>query len=237
VPDVLQLHRLSKHFGGLAAVNDVSFTVGEGEILGLIGPNGAGKTTTLRAVAGLLRPRAGSIRFNGESIGGLGAHRVTARGIGHVPEGRQLFPLMTVEENLLLGSYTARGRRTRRQNPERVYEIFPVLRERRRQEAGTLSGGEQQMLAIGRALMSDPILLLLDEPSLGLAPIVVRNVFEVIAQIRRQGTTVLLVEQNVKQALAIADRAYVLENGRITLQGTGPELLDRDDVRRAYLGV
>jgi len=234
---MLQVDGLDVAYGDLQTLWGVSFTVNAGELVALVGANGAGKTTTLRAVSGLLRPRAGSIRFNGESIGGLGAHSVTARGIAHVPEGRQLFPLMTVEENLLLGSYTARGRRTRRQNLERVYEIFPVLGERRRQDAGTLSGGEQQMLAIGRALMSDPILLLLDEPSLGLAPIVVRNVFEVIAQIRRQGTTVLLVEQNVKQALAIADRAYVLENGRITLQGTGPELLDRDDVRRAYLGV
>ncbi len=234
---MLQVDGLDVAYGDLQTLWGVTFTVNAGELIALVGGNGAGKTTTLRALSGLLRPRAGAILFNGENVAGLGAHRITARGIAHVPEGRQLFPIMTVEENLLLGSYIARGRRARPQNLQRVYETFPVLGERRRQDAGTLSGGEQQMLAIGRGLMSDPVLLLLDEPSLGLAPIVVRNVFEVIAQIRKQGTTVLLVEQNVKQALSIADRAYVLENGRIALQGSGQELLDRDDVRRAYLGV
>ncbi len=234
---MLQVDGLDVAYGDLQTLWGVTFTVNAGELIALVGGNGAGKTTTLRALSGLLRPRAGAILFNGENLAGLGAHRITARGIAHVPEGRQLFPLMTVEENLLLGSYTARGRRARAQNLQRVYETFPVLGERRRQDAGTLSGGEQQMLAIGRGLMSDPVLLLLDEPSLGLAPIVVRNVFEVIAQIRQQGVTVLLVEQNVKQALSIADRAYVLENGRITLEGAGQALLDRDDVRRAYLGV
>ncbi len=234
---MLQVSGLDVAYGDLQTLWGVSFVVNAGELIALVGGNGAGKTTTLRALSGLLRPRAGSILFNGENVAGLGAHRITARGIAHVPEGRQLFPIMTVEENLLLGSYTARGRRVRPQNLQRVYETFPVLGERRRQDAGTLSGGEQQMLAIGRGLMSDPVLLLLDEPSLGLAPIIVRNVFEVIAQIRQQGTTVLLVEQNVKQALSIADRAYVLENGRITLEGPGQALLDRDDVRRAYLGV
>jgi len=234
---MLQVDGLDVAYGDLQTLWGVTFTVNAGELIALVGGNGAGKTTTLRALSGLLRPRAGAILFNGENVAGLGAHRITARGIAHVPEGRQLFPIMTVEENLLLGSYTARGRRARAQNLQRVYETFPVLGERRRQDAGTLSGGEQQMLAIGRGLMSDPVLLLLDEPSLGLAPIVVRNVFEVIAQIRQQGVTVLLVEQNVKQALSIADRAYVLENGRITLEGAGQALLDRDDVRRAYLGV
>ncbi len=234
---MLQVDGLDVAYGDLQTLWGVTFTVNAGELIALVGGNGAGKTTTLRALSGLLRPRAGAILFNGENVAGLGAHRITARGIAHVPEGRQLFPLMTAEENLLLGSYTARGRRVRQQNLQRVYETFPVLGERRRQDAGTLSGGEQQMLAIGRGLMSDPVLLLLDEPSLGLAPIVVRNVFEVIAQIRQQGTTVLLVEQNVKQALSIADRAYVLENGRITLEGAGQALLARDDVRRAYLGV
>ncbi len=234
---MLAVSGLDVAYGDLQTLWGVNFVVNAGELVALVGGNGAGKTTTLRALSGLLRPRAGSILFNGENVAGLGAHRITARGIAHVPEGRQLFPLMTAEENLLLGSYTARGRRVRQQNLQRVYETFPVLGERRRQDAGTLSGGEQQMLAIGRALMSDPVLLLLDEPSLGLAPIVVRNVFEVIAQIRKQGVTVLLVEQNVKQALSIADRAYVLENGRITLEGSGQALLGRDDVRRAYLGV
>ncbi len=234
---MLQVSGLDVAYGDLQTLWGVSFTVNAGELIGLVGGNGAGKTTTLRALSGLLRPRAGSITFNGRDITGWSAHRVTGLGIAHVPEGRQLFPLMTVEENLLLGSYAPRGRKTRPQNLKRICETFPILGQRLRQDAGTLSGGEQQMLAIGRALMSDPILLMLDEPSLGLAPIVVRDVFSVIAQIREQGVTVLLVEQNVKQALSVADRAYVLENGRIALAGSGQDLLNRDDVRRAYLGV
>lgn len=234
---MLEVSGLKVAYGDLTTLWDVSFTVAEGELVALVGANGAGKTTTLRAISGLLRPRAGSVRFRGRSLTGVSAHRITDAGIAHVPEGRQLFPMMTVEENLQLGSYPSRARRKRAENLPRVYEAFPVLGQRRGQDAGTLSGGEQQMLAIGRALMSDPDLLMLDEPSLGLAPIVVRDVFAVIAQIRAQGVTVLLVEQNVAQALTVADRAYVLENGRVTLQGSGKDLLQHDGVRRAYLGV
>ena len=234
---MLEVSGLQVAYGDLTTLWDVSFTVGQGDLVALVGANGAGKTTTLRTISGLLRPRAGSVRFRGTSLAGVSSHRITDLGIAHVPEGRQLFPLMTVEENLLLGSYPSRARRKRAENLPRVYETFPVLGSRRAQDAGTLSGGEQQMLAIGRALMSDPDLLMLDEPSLGLAPIVVRDVFSVIAQIRSRGVTVLLVEQNVAQALAVADHAYVLENGRITLQGSGKELLEHDGVRRAYLGV
>ncbi|HEY6103012.1 MAG TPA: ABC transporter ATP-binding protein [bacterium] len=234
---MLEVSALQVAYGDLTTLWDVSFTVGQGDLVALVGANGAGKTTTLRTISGLLRPRAGSVRFRGSSLAGVSSHRITDLGIAHVPEGRQLFPLMTVEENLLLGSYPPRARRKRAENLPRVYETFPVLGSRRAQDAGTLSGGEQQMLAIGRALMSDPDLLMLDEPSLGLAPIVVRDVFSVIAQIRSRGVTVLLVEQNVAQALAVADHAYVLENGRITLQGSGKELLEHNGVRRAYLGV
>lgn len=234
---MLEVTGLQVAYGDLITLWDVSFHVGEGELVALVGANGAGKTTTLRAISGLLRPRAGRVRFREQALSGVAAHRITDLGIAHVPEGRQLFPMMTVEENLQLGSYPPRARRKRAENLPRVYETFPVLGQRRTQDAGTLSGGEQQMLAIGRALMSDPDLLMLDEPSLGLAPIVVRDVFSVIAQIRAQGVTVLLVEQNVAQALAVADRAYVLENGRVTLQGSGKELLEHDGVRRAYLGV
>jgi branched-chain amino acid transport system ATP-binding protein len=234
---MLDVSGLQVAYGDLTTLWDVSFTVGQGDLVALVGANGAGKTTTLRAISGLLRPRSGSVRFRGRSLAGVPSHRITDLGIAHVPEGRQLFPMMTVEENLLLGSYPSRARRKRAENLPRVYETFPVLGSRRAQDAGTLSGGEQQMLAIGRALMSDPDLLMLDEPSLGLAPIVVRDVFSVIAQIRSRGVTVLLVEQNVAQALSVADRAYVLENGRVTLQGSGKELLEHDGVRRAYLGV
>jgi len=234
---MLEVSRLQVAYGDLVTLWDVSFRVGQGELVALVGANGAGKTTTLRTISGLLRPRAGAVRFLGQPLSALSPHQITDLGIGHVPEGRQLFPLMTVEENLLLGSYLPRARRRRAQNLSRVYDTFPVLGRRRTQDAGTLSGGEQQMLAIGRALMSDPRLLMLDEPSLGLAPMVVRDVFAVIAQIRAQGVTVLLVEQNVAQALAVADRAYVLENGRVALQGPGRDLLQHDGVRRAYLGL
>jgi len=234
---MLSVEALDAGYGDLQILWGVTLAVRDGELVALVGGNGAGKTTTLRAITGMLRPGAGVVRFRGRVLNGWSPHAITNLGIAHVPEGRQLFPLMTVEENLLLGSYSPRARRKRQANLARIYEIFPVLRERRGQDAGTLSGGEQQMLAIGRALMSDPVLLLLDEPSLGLAPLIVRDVFEVIAQIRRQGVTVLLVEQNVAQALQIADRAYVLENGRIVLEGAGAALLGRDDVRRAYLGV
>ncbi len=234
---MLFVEGLDVAYGDLQTLWGVSLVVHPGELVALVGANGAGKTTTLRAISGLLHPRGGSIRFGDAVLNGRRPHAIADLGIAHVPEGRQLFPQMTVHEHLLLGSYSRRARPKRGANLERVYATFPVLKERYRQDAGTLSGGEQQMLAIGRALMSDPVLLLLDEPSLGLAPLIVRDVFAVVAQIRAQNVTVLLVEQNVAQALQVADRAYVLENGRIVLEGAARDLLGRDDVRRAYLGV
>lgn len=234
---MLEVQGIDVFYGQVQTLWDVSFHVGEGELVTLVGANGAGKTTTLRAVSGLLHPCRGQILFQGEPIHTLPAHRVTDRGLAHIPEGRQLFPDMTVEENLLTGSYLRRARAARRHSLEQVYRVFPRLEERRTQLAGSLSGGEQQMLAIGRALMSRPRLLMLDEPSLGLAPLLVKEVFRIVEEIRDQGVTVLLVEQNVNQALSIADRAYVLENGRITLKGTGPELLGDERVRAAYLGI
>jgi branched-chain amino acid transport system ATP-binding protein len=234
---MLVVEGLDVAYGDLQTLWGVSLVIHPGELVALVGANGAGKTTTLRAISGLLQPRAGTIRFGEVVLNGRRPHDIADLGIAHVPEGRQLFPQMTVHEHLLLGSYSRRARPKRTGNLDRVYATFPKLKERRGQDAGTLSGGEQQMLAIGRALMSDPVLLLLDEPSLGLAPLVVRDVFAVVAQIRSQNVTVLLVEQNVAQALQVADRAYVLENGRIVLEGAGRDLLGRDDVRRAYLGV
>jgi branched-chain amino acid transport system ATP-binding protein len=234
---MLVVEGLDVAYGDLQTLWGVSLSIRSGELVALVGANGAGKTTTLRAISGLLRPRGGTIRFQNVVLNGRRPHTIAELGIAHVPEGRQLFPQMTVHEHLLLGSYSRRARPQRATNLERVYATFPVLKERYRQDAGTLSGGEQQMLAIGRALMSDPVLLLLDEPSLGLAPIIVRDLFAVVAQIRTQNVTMLLVEQNVAQALQVADRAYVLENGRVVLEGAGRDLLGRDDVRRAYLGV
>jgi branched-chain amino acid transport system ATP-binding protein len=234
---VLTVEGIDVYYGDVRTLWEVSLQVRSGEMVALVGGNGAGKTTTLRTISGLLRPRRGAVSFDGRPTAGFSAHTIADLGMGHVPEGRQLFPLMTVEENLLLGSYLPRTRPRRPQNLEMVYAQFPILKERAGQDAGTLSGGEQQMLAIGRALMSEPRLLILDEPSLGLAPLVVSDVFSAIERIRRQGITVLLVEQNVSKALAIADRAYVLENGRVVLQGTGAELLTRPDIKRAYLGV
>ncbi|HEV2357379.1 MAG TPA: ABC transporter ATP-binding protein [bacterium] len=234
---MLTLTRVAAGYGDVPVLWDVTVEVRAGELVALVGANGAGKTTTLRTIAGLLRARRGEVRFDGRRIDRLAAHAVVGLGIALVPEGRQLFGSMTVEENLLTGSFLSRTRAARRTNLERVYDAFPVLRDRRGQDAGILSGGEQQMLAIGRALMSEPRLLMLDEPSLGLAPTVVDNVFEVIERVRRAGLTVLLVEQNVQRALDLADRAYVLENGRIVLDGPGAALLENPDVRRAYLGV
>ena len=234
---MLEVQGVDAFYGPVQVLWNVSFQVKEGELVTLVGANGAGKTTTLRVLSGLLHPRRGRILFQGEPIENLPAHRVTDLGLAHIPEGRQLFPDMTVEENLLTGSYLPRARAARQESLERVYETFPRLRERRSQLAGSLSGGEQQMLAIGRALMSRPRLLMLDEPSLGLAPLLVKEVFRIVQEIRAQGVTVLLVEQNVHQALAVADRAYVLENGRITLEGTGTDLLGDERVRAAYLGI
>jgi branched-chain amino acid transport system ATP-binding protein len=234
---LLEVEGLDVAYGGMQALWGVGFRVDEGEIVTLVGANGAGKTTTLKTVAGLLRPRRGRIRFAGEEIAGRPAHQVVSRGLALVPEGRQVWPAMTVEDHLLLGAYLPAARPGLRDRLEEVYRLFPVLRERRRQRAGTLSGGEQQMLAIGRGLIARPRLLMLDEPSLGLAPKVVQEVLAAIRAINGQGVAVLLVEQNVHYALAIAHRGYVLETGRITLEGEGRSLLSDEHVRRTYLGV
>jgi branched-chain amino acid transport system ATP-binding protein len=231
---LLRLEGVEAGYRDLIAVRDVSLGVGAGEVVSLIGGNGAGKTTTLRAISGLLPVRRGTIEFAGQSIGGRAAAEVVSRGIAHVPEGRQLFPSMTVRENLELG---ARDRRTRREALEFVFALFPRLRERESQLAGTLSGGEQQMCAIGRGLMARPQLLLLDEPSLGLAPMMVKLIFETLARINAAGTTMLLVEQNVPRALQLSHRGYVIENGRIVLHGARTELLTNPHVKQAYLGL
>jgi branched-chain amino acid transport system ATP-binding protein len=223
-------------YGDVTAVRAVSLEVRAGEIVALIGSNGAGKTTTLRAISGLLPLRQGQVELDGRRLSGLGPAAVVAAGIAHVPEGRQLFPTMTVQENLELGARTAEGRARRAETLARALELFPRLGERRRQLAGTLSGGEQQMVAIGRALMARPRLLMLDEPSLGLAPVVVNAIFANLAAINRDGLTILLVEQNVLRALRLSHRAYVLENGTITLAGSSATLLTDERIRRAYLG-
>jgi branched-chain amino acid transport system ATP-binding protein len=236
-PVALSVVALEVAYRDVTAVWDVTFDVGEGEIVALVGANGAGKTTTLKTVSGLLRPRTGSIRLDGEDLTRLPAREIVARGVVHVPEGRRLFPDMTVRDNLLLGGYGRAARPHQRERLERVFAIFPRLRERARQLAGTLSGGEQQMVAIARGLMAGPRVLMLDEPSLGLAPILVEEMFRVIEELNRQGGTVLLVEQNTEHALAIAHRAFVLESGRTVLAGTGRELLAHPRVREAYLGI
>ena len=236
MPPLLRLEGVEAGYGDLVAVRDVSLEVHPGELVALIGSNGAGKTTTLRAVCGLIRPRRGVVEFDGARIDGLSSAQIVARGIAHVPEGRQLFPSMTVRENLELGARTPEARRRRAETLERVYALFPRLAERHAQLAGTLSGGEQQMAAIGRALMARPRILMLDEPSLGLAPVVVTAIFENLVTINRDGTTVLLVEQNVLRALRLCARAYVLENGTVTLAGTRDALLADERVKRAYLG-
>jgi branched-chain amino acid transport system ATP-binding protein len=233
-PTLLSVEDIQVRYGAIAALKGISFTVGEGEIVALLGANGAGKTTTQKTVSGMLRPVAGTITFDGRRIDGIPAHELIRLGICHVPEGRHVFPRMTVAENLEMGAY--RFKQIDRADLDRVLELFPRLAERMRQQAGTLSGGEQQMLAIGRALMGKPRLLLLDEPSMGLAPMIVAQIFEIIREINSAGVTVLLVEQNAAQALALANRGYVLETGEIVLQGTGAELLADDRVRAAYLG-
>ena len=234
---LLELHDVEVAYGDLPALRGVSLGVEEGETLSVVGANGAGKTTMLRAISGLLRPRAGRILLDGARLDQMPSHVIVARGVVQVPEGRKIFPGLTVRENLELGSYVAAARAHRRQSLERVLGLFPRLAERQRQAAGTMSGGEQQMLAIGRALMARPRILMLDEPSLGLAPIIVQEIFRIIAEINRLGTTVLLVEQNTRQALGLSRRGYVLENGRIALEGSGAELLGNEHVRRAYLGM
>ncbi len=234
---LLEVDDLEVAYGDVQVIWGVSFTVARGEIVTLIGPNGAGKTTILRALSGLLPARAGRIRFRGVGLADLSAHEIARRGVIQVPEGRKLWPRMTVEENLVLGAFAARARPRVREHLERVYELFPRLKVRRRQLAGTLSGGEQQMCAIGRGLMSEPELLMFDEPSLGLAPLLVDELFARIYEIARQGVTVLLIEQKVAHSLAIADRGYVLETGRTVLSGAGRELQENDYVRRSYLGA
>jgi branched-chain amino acid transport system ATP-binding protein len=231
---LLEVDDIAVRYGAVQALRGVSLQVEQGEIVTLLGANGAGKTTTLRTVSGLLRPVSGQVRFEGRRVDALPAHQVVGIGIGHVPEGRRVFPTMTVLENLNMGAY--RDRSHAKEDVERVLEMFPVLAERRKQDAGTLSGGEQQMLAIGRALMGRPRLLLLDEPSMGLAPLIVARIFEIIRQINESGTTILLVEQNASQALKLAGRGYVLANGEVALQGPAAELLANPAVRSAYLG-
>lgn len=235
--NLLQTRSLSAGYDRVPVVTGLDLVIEEGVIATVVGANGAGKTTTLRALCGVLRPVQGEISFNGEAIHELPPHEIVARGLVMVPEGRRLFSSLTVLENLELGSFQPHCKARRGVTLDYVFEIFPKLKERRGQKAATLSGGEQQMVAIGRALMSLPKLLMLDEPSLGLAPAVVQTLFEVIREINAAGTTVLLVEQNVRHALSISSQAWVLKNGSIALKGTGPELLDDDNVRRAYLGM
>ena len=232
---ILKVENINVYYGAIHAIKGVSFHVDEGEIVTLIGANGAGKSTTLQTISGLLRSRTGSIEFCGENISKLPPHKIVEKGLAQVPEGRRIFLQMSVQENLDMGAYTQSGAGVG-ENIERVFEQFPRLKERRRQIAGTLSGGEQQMLAIGRALMSRPKLLMLDEPSMGLAPILVEQIFEIIQSLHKGGTTILLVGQNAQMALSIADRAYVMETGAISLSGTGRELAESDQVKKAYLG-
>jgi branched-chain amino acid transport system ATP-binding protein len=234
---LLEVRELVAGYSEVEVLHGVSLQVGAGEVVALVGSNGAGKTTTLRAISGLIKPAAGQVFFDGRRVDGLDPHLIVRLGIVQVPEGRKIFPSLTVLENLELGAYVPEARRYRAESLKLVFQLFPVLAERSRQPAGTLSGGQQQMLAIGRALMARPRLLMLDEPSLGLAPNVVTEIFRKVSQIRESGTTVLLVEQNVRRALRVADRGYVLENGRVVLEGSGTELLANDHVRRAYLGL
>jgi branched-chain amino acid transport system ATP-binding protein len=233
---VLRLDAVDVFYGDVPAVREASLAVGRGEIVALLGANGAGKTTLLRAVSGLLRPRRGAITLDGRRIDGLPPDRIVALGVVQVPEGRKLFPSLTVRENLELGAYTPRARARKAETLAALLDRFPVLGQRADQRAGTLSGGEQQMCAIARALMARPVVLMLDEPSQGLAPRIVREMFAVVAELHREGATLLLVEQNVRQALGVSQRGYVLENGRIVLEGTGAELLASEVTRRAFLG-
>ncbi len=231
---LFELRDIEVRYGTIRALKGISLEVDEGEIVTLLGANGAGKTTALRTSSGLVRPASGSARFDGQEISRLPAHKFVSLGIGHVPEGRRIFPMMSVLENLEMGAYQRRD--NLRSDLARVFTMFPVLEERRKQEGGTLSGGEQQMLAIGRALMGRPRLLLLDEPSMGLAPLIVKQIFEIIREIRESGTTILIVEQNATQALQLADRGYVLETGTIVMSGAADSLLHDEGIRAAYLG-
>src|SRR5689334_13317173 len=234
---MLKLENVSASYGSVPAITNVSIEIGEGEAVGLLGANGAGKSTTLRAISGLVKLSTGSVTFAGTDVNSLPPYRIPELGIAHVPEGRQVFPEMTVQENLEIGAFVPKAKAERTQTMELVYEIFPRLAERRKQLAGTMSGGEQQMLAVGRGLMLKPRLLMLDEPSLGLAPVMTDVTFEKIGEIHKMGTAILLVEQNVSRALSLVQRAYVLESGRVTLQGTSAELAGNREVQAAYLGV
>jgi branched-chain amino acid transport system ATP-binding protein len=234
---MLSLTDISAGYGSFQALFGVSLEVAPGEAVGVIGPNGAGKTTLMRVISGMLPASEGGVAFEGKTLTRLPAHRIVAAGIAHVPENRRLFPRLSVEENLRMGAFIAPARRRFAERLAWVYELFPRLRERRHQAAGTLSGGEQQICAIGRALMSKPKILLMDEPSAGLAPLVVEQVFDLVRRIRAEGFTVLIVEQNVQQVLEVADRAYLLEAGRIRLSGSAAELLGNDRIRRAYMGI
>ena len=233
--ELLSVKNINVYYGSIHAIKNVSFEVSQGEIVTLIGANGAGKSTTLQTVSGLLHSKTGSITFLGEKLDNVPAHKIVTKGIAHVPEGRRIFLQMSVEENIQMGAYTRPSSEYDEVLAE-VYDHFPRLKERRKQIAGTLSGGEQQMLAMGRAMMSRPKLLMLDEPSMGLSPIMVDEVFEIIKAFHKSGTTILLVEQNANKSLAISDRAYVLENGSINLSGTGKELLESEEIKKAYLG-
>ena len=231
---MLKIEDMHVYYGAIHAIKGISFEVGEGEIVALIGANGAGKSTILKTVSGLMHPRSGSIEFEGQNITHMDAHKLVHQGLAHVPEGRRIFLQMSVQENLEMGAFSRKE--VSKDDLDMVFNLFPRLLERRKQIAGTLSGGEQQMLAMSRALMSHPRLMMLDEPSMGLAPILVDQIFDIIKELHKQGTTILLVEQNARKALSIADRAYVLETGNITLTGSGAELASSDAVRKAYLG-
>lgn len=233
---MLKIENLVVRYGMIEAIKGISFEVDDGEIVTLIGSNGAGKTTTMHAISGLIKPAEGKISLDDKDLTKMPSHKIVSLGLAQVPEGRRVFSQQTVEENLLLGAYSRKDKAAINDDLNHIYELFPRLMERRKQSAGTLSGGEQQMLAMGRALMAKPKILLLDEPSMGLSPLLVKEIFRIIQDINKRGTTILLVEQNAKMALAIADRAYVLETGKITLQGTGEELSASEQVRKAYLG-
>ena len=233
---MLEVKNLSVHYGMIQAVRNVDFKVNEGEIVSLIGANGAGKSTVLKTLSGLIHPSEGEIVYLGENIASTSAKKIVEKGLVQVPEGRHVFPGLTVKENLELGAFLRKDKEEIQKDMEAVFERFPILKERKDQDAQTLSGGEQQMLAMGRALMSRPKLLLLDEPSMGLAPIFIREIFKIIQEIQKTGTTVLLIEQNAKMALSISNRAYVLETGSVVLSGTGQELLESDEIQKAYLG-
>ncbi|HNX73829.1 MAG TPA: ABC transporter ATP-binding protein [Spirochaetales bacterium] len=233
---MLEINELSVHYGGIHALQGINIKAEDGKIVTLIGANGAGKSTTLKAIVGLVKTSGGSVSWDGAKLTGVPTKDIVARGVALVPEGRRIFPNLTVEENLILGAYIRKNKQEVQADMERVFELFPRLKERIKQKGGTLSGGEQQMLAVARALMTKPKLLMMDEPSLGLAPMISKMIFEIVQTINKDGTTVLLVEQNAKAALEIADYGYVLETGRIILEGTGKELLANDGVRKAYLG-